>query len=77
LTPLLAQMDGGSMSCDADALTEVIGNSSGAGVVQAQEVLMIRRSPLMPPTAPDVRSSDESESNMSPNAPEYDGEFEG
>jgi hypothetical protein len=31
----------------------------------------------MPPTAPDVRSSDESESNISPNTPEYDGEFEG
>jgi hypothetical protein len=31
----------------------------------------------MPPTAPDIRSSDESESNISPNAPEYDDEFEG
>jgi TPP-dependent indolepyruvate ferredoxin oxidoreductase alpha subunit len=31
----------------------------------------------MPPTTPDVRSSDESESNISPNAPEYDGESEG
>jgi hypothetical protein len=31
----------------------------------------------MPPTAPDVRSSDESESNISPNIPEYDGESEG
>jgi hypothetical protein len=31
----------------------------------------------MPPTAPDVKYSDESESNISPNAPEYDGEFEG
>jgi hypothetical protein len=31
----------------------------------------------MPPTAPDVRSSDESESNISPNALEYDGESEG
>jgi hypothetical protein len=30
----------------------------------------------MPPTAPDVRSLDESESNISPNAPEYDGKFE-
>jgi hypothetical protein len=28
----------------------------------------------MPPTAPNVRTSDESESNISPNAPEYDGE---
>jgi hypothetical protein len=31
----------------------------------------------MPPTTPDVRSSDESESNISLNAPEYDGESEG
>jgi hypothetical protein len=31
----------------------------------------------MPPTTPDVRSSDESESNISPNAPEYDGESKG
>jgi hypothetical protein len=30
----------------------------------------------MPPTAPDVRSSDESKSNISPNAPKYDGEYE-
>jgi hypothetical protein len=31
----------------------------------------------MLPTAPDVRFSDESESNISSNAPEYDGESEG
>jgi hypothetical protein len=31
----------------------------------------------MLPTAPDVRSLDESESNISPNAPEHDGESEG
>jgi hypothetical protein len=31
----------------------------------------------MPPTVPDVRSSDESESNISPNAPEYNGESVG
>jgi hypothetical protein len=30
----------------------------------------------MPPTAPDIRSSDLSKSNISPNAPEYDGEPE-
>jgi hypothetical protein len=29
---------------------------------------------LIPPKAPDVRSSDESEFSISPNAPEYDGE---
>jgi hypothetical protein len=31
----------------------------------------------MPPTAPDVRCSDELESNISPNSPEYEGESEG
>jgi phosphoglycolate phosphatase-like HAD superfamily hydrolase len=31
----------------------------------------------MPPTAPDVRSSDESKSNISSNALEFDGESEG
>jgi hypothetical protein len=31
----------------------------------------------MPPTTPDVRSSDESESNISSNAPEFDDESEG
>jgi hypothetical protein len=31
----------------------------------------------MPPTAPKVRSSDESESNISPNALEYDGKSDG
>jgi hypothetical protein len=31
----------------------------------------------MPPTTPDVRSSDEFESNILPNGPEYDGESEG
>jgi hypothetical protein len=61
---------------DVDALTEVISNSSRAGMVPAREVLMIRRPPPMPPTALDVRSSDESESNISHNAPEYDGESE-
>jgi hypothetical protein len=38
---------------------------------------MIRQPPPMPPTAPDVRSLDESELNISPNALEYDGESEG
>jgi hypothetical protein len=31
----------------------------------------------MPPTALDVKYLDESESNILPNAPKYDGEFEG
>ena len=34
------------------------------------------RSPLIPPEVPDVRSSDESESNISPFAQGYDGETE-
>jgi hypothetical protein len=66
----------GSTFYDVDALTEVISNSSRAGVVPTREVLMIRRPPPMPSTALDVRSSDESELNISRNAPEYDGESE-
>jgi hypothetical protein len=62
---------------DANAPTEVIGNSSRTGLEPAQEVLIIRRPPLMPSTVPDIRSSNESESNISSNAPEYDGESEG
>jgi hypothetical protein len=42
----------------------------------AQEVFMVWRPPLIPPKALDIRSSNESESNISPNAPEYDGETE-
>jgi hypothetical protein len=34
---------------------------------------MIRRPPLIPPKASDIRYSDESESNILPNALEYDG----
>jgi hypothetical protein len=37
---------------------------------------MIRRPPLISPKAPDIRFLDESESNISPNALEYDGETE-
>ena len=39
---------------------------------------MVRRprSPLVPPEAPDIRSSDESESNISPFAQGHDGETE-
>jgi hypothetical protein len=37
---------------------------------------MIRRPLLIRPRAPDVRSLDESESNISPNALEYDGKTE-
>jgi hypothetical protein len=69
---------GGSTLYDTDTSIEIITNSNGAvtdaEATQAREVFMIRRPPLIPPKAPDVRSSDESESNISPNALEYDGE---
>jgi hypothetical protein len=55
----------GSALHDANAPTKVISNYSRAGLVPDQEVFMIRRPPPMPPTTPDVRSSDESESNIS------------
>jgi hypothetical protein len=41
-----------------------------------KKYFMIQRPPLIPPKAPDVRSSDESEFNISPNALEYDGKTE-
>jgi hypothetical protein len=44
--------------------------------MHAQEVFMIRWPPLIPSKAPEVRSSDELESNISPNSSEYDGETE-
>jgi hypothetical protein len=59
---------------------EIVNNSNGTvideGAMHAQEVFMIRRPPLILPKAPDVRSLDESESNILPNASEYDGETE-
>jgi hypothetical protein len=70
----------GSMLYDTDTLTEIISNSNGAvtdaEATHAQKVFMIQRPPLIPPKAPDVRSSDESEFNISPNALEYDGKTE-
>jgi hypothetical protein len=38
---------------------------------------MIRWPPPIPPTEPDVRSLDESESSISPDTLEYDGESKG
>ena len=72
------------MIYDLEASTKVISNSDNVETntdnrtVHAREVLMVRRprSPLIPPEAPDVRSSDESESNISPFAQGYDGETE-
>jgi hypothetical protein len=65
----------GSTLRDANTPTKVL--SSKASLVPGQEAFMIRRPLPMPPTASDVRSSDESESNISPNVPKYDGESEG
>jgi hypothetical protein len=70
----------GSMLYDTDASTEIVNNSIGTvtnkGATHARKVFMIRRPPLIPPKAPDVRSSNESESNILPNALEYDGKTE-
>jgi hypothetical protein len=65
----------GSTLRDANTPTKVL--SSKASLVLGWEAFMIRRPLPMPPTVPDVRSLDESESNISPNVPEYDGESEG
>jgi hypothetical protein len=65
----LPYQEGGALR-DANAPTEVISNYSRAELVPGREAFMIWQPPPMPPTAPDVRSSDESESNISPNAPE-------
>ena len=82
-TTILPYQEGDSI-CDLEASTKVISNSDSMetnadnGTLHAREVLMVRRprSPLVPPEAPDVRSSDESESNISSFAQGYDGETE-
>jgi hypothetical protein len=65
------------MLYDTNASIEIINNSNGIvtdeEATHAREVFMIWRPPLILPKAPDVRSLDESESNISPIAPEYDG----
>jgi hypothetical protein len=61
---------------DANTLTKIISNYNKASLVLGQEAFMIRWPLPIPPTALDVRSSDESESNILPNVPEYDGESE-
>ena len=73
MTIALPYQEGDSI-CDLKASTEVINNSDSTETnvddrtTHAREVFMIRRprSPLVPPEVPDVRSSDESESNISP-----------
>jgi hypothetical protein len=67
----------GSTLRDANTTTKILSDYSKASMVPGQEAFMIRRPLPMPPTMPDVRSSDESEANISPNVPEYDGESEG
>ena len=72
-TSILPYQEGDSIY-DLEASTKVISNSDSvesdveSRTIQAQEVFMVcrPRSPLVPPEAPDVMSSDESESNISP-----------
>jgi hypothetical protein len=68
------------MLYDTDPSTEIVNNSNGTvtdkGAMHAREVFIIQRPPLILPKALDIRSSDESESNISPNALEYDSETE-
>jgi hypothetical protein len=67
----------GSTLYDTNISIEIISNSNGTvtdvETTHTREVFMIQRPPLIPPKALDVRSSDESESNILPNALEYDG----
>ena len=82
-TTILPYQEGDSI-CDLEASTKVISNSDSVETnvdnrtVHAREVLMVRRprSPLIPLEAPDIRSSDESESNISPFTQGHDGETE-
>jgi hypothetical protein len=67
----------GSALHNANAPTKVINNYSNANLVTGWESFMIRQPLLIQPMAPNVRSSDESESNISPNPLEYDGKSEG
>ena len=72
-TAILPYQEGDSI-CDLEASTKVINNSDSVETnadnrtIHAREVFMVRRprSPLVPLEAPDIRSSDESESNISP-----------
>ena len=70
---ILPYQEGDSI-CDLEASTKVVSDSdsmetnTGNRTIHAREVFMVRRprSPLVPPEAPNIRSSDESESNISP-----------
>ena len=64
----------GDLICDLEASTKVINNFDSVETdadnrtIHTREVFMVcrPRSPLVPPEAPGVRSSDESKSNISP-----------
>jgi hypothetical protein len=60
----LPYQEGGALHDNAP--TEVICNYSRAELVPDREAFMIRWPPPMPPTAPDIKSSDESESKYRP-----------
>jgi len=82
-TTILPYQEGDSIY-DAEASTEILNNSDNEetnvdnGSLHAQKVFMVRRpqSLLGPPEAPDIRSSDESKSNISPFTQGHDGETE-
>jgi hypothetical protein len=67
---------------DAEVFTEILDNSDSIeagmndGAIHTREVFMVcrSRSPLIPPKQPDIRSSDESKSNISPDAQGDDSE---
>jgi hypothetical protein len=81
MTVVLPYQEGDSI-CDAEAFTKVLNSSENIETsinneaVHAREVFMIRRprSTLIPPEAPNVRSSDELESNISPFAQGHESE---
>jgi hypothetical protein len=82
-TTVLPYQEGDSIY-DAKASTEVLNNfdSIETGInnrtLHTREVFMVchPRSPLVPLEAPDIRSSDESESNISPFAQGHESETE-
>jgi hypothetical protein len=70
-TIVLPYQEGDSIS-DAEVSTEILNNSDTTKdrAIHTREVFMVRRSrsPLIPPEQPDIKSSDESKSNISPDA---------
>jgi hypothetical protein len=82
-TIVLPYQEGDSIR-DAEASTEILNNSNSTeigtndGAIHTREVFMVRhsRSPLIPPEQPNIRSSDESKSNISSDARGDDSEAE-